>query len=490
MQKVLRNPWFYLIVILVIGTVLRFYKLGEYMQFLGDEGRDVLVVKQMITDHKWTLLGPTASVGGFYTGPIYYYFMLPFLWAFRLDPIGPAVMSALFGIATIVLTFVLSRRFFNDRVAVIAAFLVAISPKMIEISRFSWNPNPVPFFSLLTIFFLYLSVTKKRKIFTILSGVGLGILFQLHYIDLVFGAIGATTLILLFPPREWIIQFLLGGLGFVAGDSLFLLFELRHGFPNTQSMMEFITRPSAVSPRNLNPLVILDDIGRQIYEVVLGFKGGWLLVFYYSSILGFIYWAIKGKEKVKITILLAWAVVGTIGIGFYRGNLLPHYFSFLFPVPLIFIAASADFLLRKRILWPVFLFLMATLFYFEIKNMYFWGKPNNMVTQTKTIDSMILDLAGDKPFNFALIAPGNSDHAYRYFLDVWNRRPVVVENEVVDPKRQSVTSQLIVVCEQPCGPLGYSLWEIAGFGRAEIDKKLEGPAGIDIYKLVHYQGKE
>ena len=75
-------------IILFVGAFLRLYNISGYMTFLGDEGRDVLIVKRMIVDHKFTLLGPTASVGGFFLGPIYYYFMLPFLWLWRLDPTG------------------------------------------------------------------------------------------------------------------------------------------------------------------------------------------------------------------------------------------------------------------------------------------------------------------------------------------------------------------------------------------------------------------
>jgi 4-amino-4-deoxy-L-arabinose transferase-like glycosyltransferase len=109
------------------------------MTFLGDEGRDVLVVKRMIVDQKWTLLGPTASVGGFFLGPIYYYFMLPFLWFWKLDPTGPAVMVALFGIATIYLVFRVGKDFFGDLAGLIAASLYAVSPVVIAYSRASWN---------------------------------------------------------------------------------------------------------------------------------------------------------------------------------------------------------------------------------------------------------------------------------------------------------------------------------------------------------------
>ena len=59
-----------LLAILLLGAYMRLHQIEGYMTFLGDEGRDVLVVKRMIVDGKFTLLGPTASVGGFFLGPI------------------------------------------------------------------------------------------------------------------------------------------------------------------------------------------------------------------------------------------------------------------------------------------------------------------------------------------------------------------------------------------------------------------------------------
>jgi len=72
------------------------------------------------------------------------------------------------------------------------------------------------------------------------------------------------------------------------------------------------------------------------------------------------------------------------------------------------------------------------------------------------------------------------------FFEIWGKAPVTIENNDNDPKRQTVTNQLIVICEiQDCQPLGNSLWEIAGFGRAQIDGYWEVPF-VKIYKLVHY----
>ena len=92
---------FALVSILLFGAYARLWRIREYMTFLGDEGRDMLIVRHIFTDFDIPFIGPTSSAGGFFLGPVYYYFMAPFLALFRFDPVGPAIMVALFGIATI-----------------------------------------------------------------------------------------------------------------------------------------------------------------------------------------------------------------------------------------------------------------------------------------------------------------------------------------------------------------------------------------------------
>src|SRR5579864_4689710 len=104
-----------LILILLLAAFMRLFMIGKYMTFLGDEGRDALVALGILQGHL-TLLGPRASAGNFFTGPIYYYMMAPFLWLFHLDPVGPAVMVALFGIATVWLIYHVGKEFFDRKI--------------------------------------------------------------------------------------------------------------------------------------------------------------------------------------------------------------------------------------------------------------------------------------------------------------------------------------------------------------------------------------
>src|SRR5437016_1790147 len=97
-----------ILLILILAAFLRIYRISDYMTFLGDEGRDVLVAKEILHGH-FTLLGPRSSAGDFFMGPAYYYFITPFLWLFNYDPVGPAIMVALFGVATVYLIYIVGK---------------------------------------------------------------------------------------------------------------------------------------------------------------------------------------------------------------------------------------------------------------------------------------------------------------------------------------------------------------------------------------------
>jgi len=175
-----------LVVIFVLAAILRFWRIDEYQTFLGDEGRDVLVVKRMLLDGKFTLLGPITSVGSIYMGPVYYYLMAPFLYLWRFDPVGPAVMVALLSLCTILIIYKIGKDYFHSAVGLIAAFTYSIARLSVVYGRSSWNPNVVPFFAVLLMFSVIKSLVDHKNSFLILAGLSLGILIQLHYITFLF----------------------------------------------------------------------------------------------------------------------------------------------------------------------------------------------------------------------------------------------------------------------------------------------------------------
>lgn len=515
---ILHIPTVVLVCILLLGAYLRMYKISEYMTFLGDEGRDMLVIKHMIVDHKFTLLGPTASVGGFFLGPIYYYFMLPFVWVSGLNPAGAAFMVALFGIATIYMVYRLGKEAFDEWVGLVAATLFSVSPIVIAYSRSSWNPNLVPFFSTLLIYFLWRSVVKNEPKILFWVGICLGIGLQLHYLFLFLFPVVGIWYLIMGRRRDWIKYYALGLGGFVIGYGPFLAFELRHGFPNTISIYNFLLEGKGTGFDGSTFWNTIFDVlyrvfGRLVFRLpppeqwvnvptfaqnIWTFGTNISIVASFFVILGLIIrriptpWSVSKKNThpswYYAAILFAlWCVIPLTLFGFYKKGIYDYYFGLFFALPFLCVSLVLRLLRFNAISSAVVHIVLFGLIFFNWEGRPFTSLPNNQLGQARMIASVAYEKTEGKPYNFALMATSNSDHVYRYFFEIWGDPPLPIQNEIIDPQRKSVADQLIVICElQECKPLGNSLWEIAGFGRAQIADEWQ-VSFVKVMKLVHYK---
>ena len=512
-----------ILIILGVASFLRLYRIQDYLTFLGDEGRDVLVAYNILHGHL-TLLGPTSSVGGFFLGPIYYYFMAPFLLLFNYNPVGPAVMVALFGIATVWLIYKFCKDLFNSKIGIIAAALYAVSPLVISYSRSSWNPNPLPFFSLLILYIVYKAIEKNSLRFFLLTGILLGIAIQLHYLALFLGVVVFAYIVLtsiINNKKEWLKILMLSlkrnivvFLGFLIGWSPLLAFEFRHDFLDFINITNFVLHSGNTGANSNFFYTVYDVFFRLFGRLVFYFPAKEQLKLYSSGVLDFwivsiivvalislllllnsLYKSFKldKKNSSQYLLLFLWFFLGVLLFGFYKKSIYDYYFAFMFPLPFLLVSQSLDFLKNIKFLKAgviLALVLLVVIVVLNLDGIPFQYQPNRQLNQMRTIADFVMTQTNVKPFNFALISSGNSDYAYRYFFTVWNHPPVTIEDPVHDPLRKTVTNQLFVVCESPlpCQPLGNSLWEIAGFGQADIANHWNVSV-VEVYKLIHYKGK-
>lgn len=505
-----------LVLILLLAAFMRLYMISSYMTFLGDEGRDALVAKGILDGHL-TLLGPRASAGDFFTGPIYYYMMAPFLWLFHLDPVGPAVMVALFGVATVFLIYYVGKQWFNEKAGLLAAAMYAVSPLVINYSHSSWNPDTVPFFSLLTLYILYKAVTTVRSWkYYVFVGFLLGICIQLHYISLFLAVTVAISLLLMHwylngrvkvvPLIKYYLEIFLG---FLIGFAPFLAFELRHNFMNLKAIAAFITADTTQAGylqyhAFYQPIadVFFRLFGRLVFAlpvpvdyakfplIDLQLVGLVILIFAFVSI----FFLLKDKNKFAVILVSVWLLVGVLLFGLYKKPIYDYYLVFMFPLPFLLIgnllAKVCDFKqnkLRYGIVLSAILFI--GIFGYNLTKNPFLNTPNKQKDQARSIAQFIISKTDNKQFNFALISSGNSDHEYRYFMEVLGHKPVQLDTLPNDPSRKTVTSQLLVACEDKnCKPLGNPLWEVAGFGNAVIAGQWNYSI-VTVYRLVHPDDK-
>ncbi len=211
-----------------------------------DQGRDYLAVKNIVVDRKLTLIGSEIGAGaagfkGIFHGPFHYYFLaIPFI-ILDGDPYGGIVLTFLYGITAILLSFYLGRSLFGLYGGLVAAMLVAISPPFISYSRFVWNSHGSVVFILLAFFCVYkISFgTKYMGRYTFLAAFFSGFVYNFQLAI----AIPMCTALLLYSVfilkiRKYKLYLLLF-IGFLLGFLPMLMFEVRHDFNASRGIIEY-----------------------------------------------------------------------------------------------------------------------------------------------------------------------------------------------------------------------------------------------------------
>lgn len=486
-----------LLLILLLAAIFRLWRIDEYLPFLGDEGRDVRVVYRFVTQFDLMFIGPRTSIGDMYLGPLYYYFISPGLFLFNYSPTGPAVMVALTGIATVTFIYAVAKEWFGKTAAIVSAFLYAISPTVINLSKHSWNPNIMPFFALLCVYGMW-RVWKTRQMWWLpIVGVSFAFVLQSHYLGLLLvptlGILWLATLWELHKNRNKKQFLLLSVAAFVIFALLMsplFLFDYKHGWHNVQSMKLFFThRQETVSAR---PWAAIPEAAtlwanKVVGEIMFtGHKAASIAISLILAILtGILLWTDRKKlttSKASFLLLVVWIGVGLVGIASIKQNIFAHYFGFMFPAPFLLVGViSQKWWDSKK--WAAMLLVgIATVFC--ISNNPLRYPPQRQMQRVQEIDRKIIEESEGRPFNFGLVAERNYDEGYLYFFEIWK-----AQVRQADPQHlsETVTDQMFVVCENlPCNPTTSAKAEIAHFGPSKIEKEWE-IGGVKLYKLSHHQ---
>lgn len=489
----------FVVCLILIAAFFRLYRIDEYMDFRGDEGRDAIIVKEILVDYDFPLLGAPTSVGNMYNGPLYYYMMAASMAVWWLNPIAAAVMVALIGTATVGLIYYLARNWFGKVAAIISATLYAISPVNIIYSHSSWNPNPAPFFALLGIIGLYKSRQTKNYLWLILTGAALAFTVQMHLLALIlipiYGVIWANEL------RDKIWQDKSGKnfwMGTILGLVTFLflmsplaIFDFKYNYQNFTAFKTFFFGDRATTV-NLNPFNTLERVmpiysENLIYRYIAG-KNHWIKILVSILVLLPVFvFTFNLIKKKKFTwpyfTLSVWLLGGVMGLALYKQTVYDHYSSFLNPALFLLFGSivnlinSIDSKKRNQYFRGIFFLLFLILVIVNLQINPLLSSPNRQLQRTQEVAKFIISQSGDQPFNFALIAERNYDAAYQFFLDKYGQKSAQLPFEK--------TTQLFVVCEdEVCEPVGHSKFEISAFGWAKIEWEKKA-SDVKVFKLVH-----
>jgi 4-amino-4-deoxy-L-arabinose transferase-like glycosyltransferase len=498
-----QNPWDALILflILVVGAFFRLYKIDQYMTFLGDEGRDAIIVRRLLVLRDPILIGPGTSIGNMYLGPLYYYMMAPALFLAGYSPVGPAVQIAILGVITIFMVWYFAHKWFGKWAAVIAAALYAISPTIIIYSRSSWNPNIMPFFSLLCIYSIWKVWQENKFNWLIVLGISYAFVLQSHYLGLLL----APTIFLFwlltyfkirnskFEIRNYTKKSLLSLGIFLCLMSPLVIFDIRHGGRNFSAIYKFFSeRQTTVSIRPWTAIPkawpIITKINTRLVSGQNVLAGKIITGLVVGAFIFMLYLNKKSKKPllhIPYYLLLAWLGFAIIGLGLYKQEIYDHYYGFFFAAPFLLFGGLAQFYIQKyKKAGFIVSIVVLLLIILNLKENPLRRSPNRLLERSQKIAAKIEEESGGKPFNLAVLAERNYEDGYQYFLEKDNYPVIDIDAQKLD---KTITNQLFVVCEmakEKCDPTHSPKAEVANFGWSKIESEWE-IMGITIYKLVH-----
>ena len=156
------------------GIFFRFYLLGEIPPGLNHDaawnGLYAIRINQGIDYAPFV-----ACCGAVGHETMFHYFIAGFQRLVGNTPFAIELSAASIGILTLVAFYLLMRRMFDPRVALVATFLLGVSGWHITFSRAGWHTILVPLFEVLTFYFLLLALDSKRVLHFVLAGVAVGL---------------------------------------------------------------------------------------------------------------------------------------------------------------------------------------------------------------------------------------------------------------------------------------------------------------------------
>lgn len=169
-----------LIFILIIGSFIRVYNIGEMPNGLNiDEassGYDAFSILKYGVDRNGNSFPVVLYAWGSGQSVLYSIIMIPFVFLGGLTELTIRLPMAIIGSISILIMYDLLKNMFeNKKIALVGAFFFAICPWHVMKSRWGMECNLFPDMILLAVYLITLGIKKKKVVIQILSFIILGI---------------------------------------------------------------------------------------------------------------------------------------------------------------------------------------------------------------------------------------------------------------------------------------------------------------------------
>ena len=443
------------IIFLLLRSKPLYYQTVAYTY---DQGRDFLKASEIILNRKPTFLGPTTGIMGVFHGAWWYYVLIiPFI-LFGGLPIGFYYFNLLIHFVTFIALFFFIKKFFGAIMAFIVSFLIAISPYFISTSLFVGNNiMAIPaflFFLICNFYLLEKKVEKKYTTVLFFTGLTLGLVTEFEFPFGLFLIPSYFILIFVFSQLKKTILQLKNGFSFLLGLLIpfapRILFEVRHDFLQTQTLLSFFFKPKLHNPKAYVD-VFKDRVNLFIgYYKTIFINDVFALLFVIGMLVS-VFLILRHKAKIYRSFLFFLLLL--LGMLFlfstlYKDNFWGNYYEGMPYAFIMILVTILSFEIKKQRRLP--LYILASLFIVLVIGSVFsfkgiLNKPGmeGLAVQSQVVSYLQNQLKGNQSYCVKIYTPPAIPYTYDY-LFVYNH----LSKKISIPEKDWVNNLCWTIIEQ------------------------------------------
>jgi len=130
-----QSPNINLIILLVFSSFFLFWQLGRNHLIEWDEGIYALVAKNILRTGDWLTFTWQHGFPWFEKPPLYFWLTALLVKILGTTSLAPRIWSALFGLGSIITTYLLGKKMFGEKVGLVAGFILASTTGFLYYAR-------------------------------------------------------------------------------------------------------------------------------------------------------------------------------------------------------------------------------------------------------------------------------------------------------------------------------------------------------------------
>jgi hypothetical protein len=406
--------------IFLIFIFFRFYNLNQRLGFDWDQEHYSYQVKNIIQNHKLTLIGPRSNnEKGFFLGPYFIYLLAPFYLITNLHPSALMYFVIFYNLLFFFIAFLILRKIFGYTLTALFLFLWLINNLLVNYDTVPWNPILIPL-GIIVVWKILYDIYKINSFSSwIILGFVSGLFLNIHF-QFIFILIFSLLFIFFYSWKEkfkyWRELILMIFCFFMVFLPL-LIFDLRHNFLNTHLFYNSFFGEKTI--RGTDSKVWL-SIFNNVLQPLVYFKQNSTTILFYLLLFVIILYLIKNRKNFLhyfyCCFLGIWLIF-PIFFSFYGRRPSEYYFFFLYPF--IFVTIIDFFLAIKKTGLLLIICLLELIINLNPLRTNLQSSKFSLYYKEKAIKKLKEIIKNNRKLNITYDMPLGLNNGYNYLIDYY-----------------------------------------------------------------------